>query len=63
MGEFILLIEHDRRTNEVVVGIMDTIREYDKWEEIPKDTLKALKDATSILSVYFTQLLEENDDE
>ena len=63
MGEFILLIEHDRRTNEVVVGIMDTIREYDEWEEIPKDTLKALKDATSILSVYFTQLLEENDDE
>jgi len=63
MGEFILLIEHDRRTNEVVVGIMDTTRDYDKWEEIPKDTLKALKDATSILSVYFTQLLEENDDE
>lgn len=63
MGEFILLIEHDRRTNEVVVGIMDTIREYDEWEEIPRDTLKALKEATSILSVYFTQLLEENDDE
>lgn len=63
MGEFILLIEHNRRTNEVVVGIMDTIREYDEWEEIPRDTLKALKDATSILSVYFTQLLEENDDE
>jgi len=63
MGEFILLLEHDRNEGQVYISFQDTSREYEEWEEIPRDTLKALKDTTSILSVYFTKLLEENDDE
>jgi hypothetical protein len=63
MGEFILLLEYDRNERQVYISFQDTSREYEEWGEIPRDTLKALQDATSILSVYFTQLLEENDDE
>lgn len=62
-GEFLLLIEHDRRTNEVLIGISDTAREYEDWEEIPKETLKALKETTEVLNIYFTQLLLKDDDD
>lgn len=62
-GEFILLLEHDRNNGEVYVSFQDTAREYGEWREIPKETLKALEEATSILSVYFTQLLEVDYDD